>query len=59
MRRELKVRVIVAHYVTGETWSGEKGLGMQGLESLIKDIGLYSENPEESLMGFMQENTLV
>lgn len=45
--------------MTGETWSGKKGLGVQGLEGLIKNMGLYSENPEESLMGFMRENTVV
>lgn len=59
MKKALKGRVTVAQYVTGETWRGEKGLGMQDLEGLNKDMDLYSENSEESLMDFMQEDAML
>lgn len=58
MQKKLKVRVTVAQYVTSETWWGEKGLGMQDLEGLTKDMGLYSEKLWVP-MGFMQENDMV
>ena len=32
---------------------------MQDLEGLTEDAGIYSESPEESLMGFMPENSMI
>lgn len=39
-------------------WWGE-GLVVQDLEGLPEDTGIYSESPEESLMGFMPENSMI